>query len=524
ILPGAQDISAFARLLQSGRSVLSQAPADRWRYDIRTGLPAGVVPTSPGNFEVPHAIGGYVTGFQFDAQKHRIPPKLVANANPAQLMLVVAAQQAMKEFDGATDTIAPDRTGVLIGTMFGGQFSNELQIGLRLPELQQHLYQAAIQHAISPGDAEMLAERFSAQLLQRYPALLDETGGFTASTLASRLARIFDLKGGAAAIDADEASGGLALLTAMQQLRGGTVDAVLCGTTQRAMDLVAYDQLQSRGRLADDPRRTSDALRRGDRIVPAEGVAVVLLQRLSDAQSCGATIHAVIDQIDESFTDDVPAARVLDAENSLSNDTFASTDIVSQIGYLGGGHGIIRAIAATVAADNPSPANAPIQISEVADDGYTIRYRVCAGAEIRDPASDSSTTIDHPDTQSRFHHDGARDHNMLTNNAGQISSNVSPSATTGIDRYDQDAVLSNDDPRSCWIGANDAGELVQHLNALAGENDVAGWHTDQASTMHAPFVAVICALDASHRRQWSPTHGPPIDGRSAERSVAPHPQ
>ncbi|MEO1616398.1 MAG: SDR family NAD(P)-dependent oxidoreductase [Planctomycetota bacterium] len=384
VLPSVSRLNDLEALLQNGRSVLRQAPEDRWpqEFNPATGkrLPIGVRPDASPGRGIPHAVGGYIERFQFDAQSYRIPPKLVANANPAQLMLIEAVRQAADEFDGGEWTIDRERTSVVIGTMFGGQFSNELQIGLRLPEIIREIRRAAMESGLDERFADRWAEEFRESALKAYPALLDETGGFTASTLASRIARTFDLMGGACAVDADESSSGLALLTAAEQLASGSLDMVICGTAGRSMDLVAFEQLYNNGRLANPLGPTDPAIEEdSNRRFPCEGVGVVFLQRLRDAKKSDRPILGVIDGWKESYTDEVTSARRQEAQPPSGQSSSLSSRLASQIGHLGGGHGLLQAIAATVADVSPT------HVRETASDGYQIGYQV--GKHVMKPES-----------------------------------------------------------------------------------------------------------------------------------------
>ncbi|MEM6469361.1 MAG: SDR family NAD(P)-dependent oxidoreductase [Planctomycetota bacterium] len=359
VLPGALNVTQLRSLLENGHSMIGEPPVGRWprEVDANTGrhVPIGVDPrdgnglASLEEFKVPNCRGGYIQDFQFDAQSYRIPPKLIANANPAQLMLIEAVRQAADERDHGKWELDRKRTSVVIGTMFGGQFSNELQIGLRIPELAEKVRRAAEQSGMDPQNAKTWASIYAEQVLGSYPALLDETGGFTASTLASRIARTFDLMGGACAVDADEASSGLAVLNAAHQLSSRQVDLVICGTAGRAMDLVAYDQLYRNGNLAHAGNQQGR--------YPCEGVAVVMLERLSDAESNGRTVLGVIEGYRESFS---PADDLRDPASSISH----------QIGHLGGGQGLVDAIVTTVKNEES------VEVRETASDGYQIRYDV----------------------------------------------------------------------------------------------------------------------------------------------------
>ncbi len=177
--------------------------------------------------------------------------------------------------------------------------------GLRLPEFQSALAEALKQSGGSPQFIADVLTYYETHFLKTFPALLDETGSFTSSTLASRLSKTFDLMGGAMAIDANEASALAALDAGVGLLRSGAVDYVLCATAQSSLDRASLDRLSLMGRLVDRPtfeNTPPDQRRAMMRSIPAEGVALVMLKRLEDALADGDKVLATIH--------DIGAARV----------------------------------------------------------------------------------------------------------------------------------------------------------------------------------------------------------------------
>ncbi len=335
VLAGAKNVSGFAELLGGTTTALRTAPTDRWFNQV--GVAASDRPTI---FQTPTNVGGYIVDYEFNGQPYRIPPKQIKHSNPAQMMLLDAVDQSRREWglekERSTDR---QRIGVVIGSVFGGEFSNQLQIGLRLPEIAKHL-QAALQDSkLDADDRSQLVSQFIDLLLDKYPALLDETGSFTASTLASRIAKTFDWMGGACAVDGDDASGALALWAASHWLHSGQLDAVVCGIAARSLDLVAFEQLDLRSRLVRSGRR-DEIPQDCSRVLPGEGVAVVIIKRLDDAVRDGSTIYGVIDEIDFGMT--TPST----AENHTSKPI--DHQIISRLGYLIGGHSMVRMIAETI--------------------------------------------------------------------------------------------------------------------------------------------------------------------------------
>ena len=213
IFPGALTIEAFWDLLESGRDPKCDAPPDRWNANIYCD------PQATGPRRCQTKLGGYVTDFEYDWKKHKVPPKQIANANPLQFMLLDAADQALCDAGYLSKSFDRSRASVVVGTVFGGDFGCHLQMGLRLPESKKLIRETLKSHGIPSGQIDAVAEEFSEVLLTHMPALRDETGSFTSSTLASRLTKTFDLMGGAFALDSGDTSSLAAISAAMGLLR-----------------------------------------------------------------------------------------------------------------------------------------------------------------------------------------------------------------------------------------------------------------------------------------------------------------
>jgi acyl transferase domain-containing protein/acyl carrier protein/NAD(P)-dependent dehydrogenase (short-subunit alcohol dehydrogenase family) len=283
IAPGAQSVEQLQQLLASGESKIIPPPEARRRKSTASVAPPykEIQPTS--------LRGGYLVDYHYDWKKHKIPPKQVQLANPLQFMLLDAADQTWhKALDQRSSEPQP-RTTVVVGTIFGGEFGHQLQLGLRLSELRSDLNVVLSEGSVDNHTSEQIAEDFIDRVLEANPALLDETGSFTSSTLASRITKQFNLMGGAMAIDAGDASSEAALSAACGLLRTGTSDAVVCAAGQRAMDLPSYQAWASRNEIADQHENVR---------LPGEGTVVLLLKRLSDAQRQGEKILGVISGVE----------------------------------------------------------------------------------------------------------------------------------------------------------------------------------------------------------------------------------
>lgn len=284
IVPGANGIDAFQKLLASGTSQTKVPPQQRWRHGI--GIRESNDGYQPGS--VYSAQGGFLTDYAYDWRLHRVPPKQVDRANPLQFMLLDAASQALAEAGIEKQEEANNRISVVVGTIFGGEFGHQLQLGLRIEELRRDLVETLLESGVSRDQSEMILDDFESRFFEVNPALYDETGSFTSSTLASRITKQFNLMGGAMAIDAGDCSSSAALSAACNLLRTQHSDMVLCASGQRSMDLASLENYQARGWMVPELPRN----------LPGEGVAVFALMRLSDAKRSGRQIFGIIDGIE----------------------------------------------------------------------------------------------------------------------------------------------------------------------------------------------------------------------------------
>ncbi|MFQ5731097.1 MAG: C45 family autoproteolytic acyltransferase/hydrolase [Planctomycetaceae bacterium] len=288
IMPGARTAEALWSVFREGRDQKSEVPPDRWDKSL------AVEPGADCLWKVPTATGGFVRDFEYDWKQHKVPPKQIAAADPLQFMLLDGADQALRDA-GYLDGKPLDkmRTGVIVGTIFGGEFGDQLTAGLRLTDFQKRLSKALQKRGVPADQIQNVCAEYEDVLLKRMPALVDETGSFTASTLASRITKTFDLMGGAVAVDCGDASSMAAIQCSIDLLLSDDCDVMICAAGQRWMGIAGFEsfarhELLSRG----EPQAPFDERVTGN--VPGEGVGVVVLKRLADARRDGDDVRGII--------------------------------------------------------------------------------------------------------------------------------------------------------------------------------------------------------------------------------------
>jgi len=276
ILPNALDWNSFRQFVRTDRIGTRLLSESRWLSPPKNPNTATSV--------LGETYGGFTDDFVYDWRRHKVPPKQVAAASPLQFMILEAVDQAIRPSGVLESAESKANTGVVVGTIFGGDFSNQLQMGLRIPDIQRRLRKLWKSEGIGFEAIEKALDLFGKKVINAMPAFFDETGSFTSSSLASRITKTFDLMGGAVAVDAAHGSSGAALMVCVDQLQFTENEFMLCIGAQQDMGPMKFEGWSANGWLGSQHgRRALDDNANGT--FPGEGAAVMLLQRLRKGQT-----------------------------------------------------------------------------------------------------------------------------------------------------------------------------------------------------------------------------------------------
>ncbi|MDO4582487.1 MAG: C45 family autoproteolytic acyltransferase/hydrolase [Planctomycetia bacterium] len=301
VLPQAFDWETLETLWRENRSALSDVAASREDWMISAETQAKMRQAGLKKM-------GLVEGYTYDWKRHHIPPKQIALANPLQFMILGAVDQAaaevgfsesLREMEMSKKSGNRERTAVVVGCRTDSDFNNVLGVVLALPEILEGIRQEGRKKGWTEEEVETLVKELEKGFYQTYTALKDETGGFTISTLASRISKTYDLRGGVYALDCGDVSSLAALYQGYALIQSGEVDTVFVAAGYRSLRKHGLDWLQKQNLQAP---------------VPAEGAMAVVLKRYDLAKEEGNRIWGILDGVEGRMVPEVAEGTISPGE------------------------------------------------------------------------------------------------------------------------------------------------------------------------------------------------------------------
>ncbi|MGI9449327.1 MAG: beta-ketoacyl synthase N-terminal-like domain-containing protein [Geminicoccaceae bacterium] len=279
--PGRGDTAGFWRDIFDGVDTVTEVPGTHWR-------PEDYYADDP---EAPDRVysqrGAFLSPKPFDPTKFGTPPAILTSTDTSQLLALKVASDLLTEVEQANNgKIDRARTSVILGVASATEL-----VGHMAGRLQRPVWEKAMREA---GLAEPDIQRLSAGIASHFVEWQESTfPGLLGNVVAGRIANRLDLGGSNYVTDAACASSLSALQIALYELQAGSSDLVLTGGVDTLNDILMYmcfAKTQALSATGDCRPFSADA----DGTVLGEGIGLIALRRLADAERDGDRIHAVI--------------------------------------------------------------------------------------------------------------------------------------------------------------------------------------------------------------------------------------
>ena len=268
IFPEASTIEDYWLNIVTGKDCITEVPDVRWNKSIfyKSG-------STDSDF-VACKTGGFVPTVDFDPMEFGLTPQSLASTEPLQLLSLLVAKRALE--NAGYGEMTPDESENT-SVIFGGEGLTDFasRIGFRTSYRQ------------------MVGE-LPEELKKRLPSLTTDTfTGILSNIVSGRISNRLNLKGNNYIVSSACATGLSALQLACNELTMYDSDMVVLGGDDFHSMLNDYILFSSTYALSPTGYCASFD-NKADGMTLGEGVGVVILKRLEDAERAGDTIYAVI--------------------------------------------------------------------------------------------------------------------------------------------------------------------------------------------------------------------------------------
>ena len=287
LFPKAANIEEFWSNIRRGVDAITEVPSSHWN-------PQDYFDENQKSPDMTYARrGGFLSPLPFDPLEFGISPNNLEAIDTSQLLGLVGAKRALDHAGyGSGRTFDRSRVGCILGVT--GTLEMVIPLGARLghPRWRQALKDAGVADDVAEDVVNRISQSYVPWQENSFPGLL---GNVVAGRIANRL----DLHGTNCVVDSACASSLSAIHLAALELWTGRSDMVVSGGIDTFNDIFMFMCFSKTPALSPtgDARPFSDE---ADGTILGEGVGIVVLKRLADAERDGDKIYAVLKGIGTS--------------------------------------------------------------------------------------------------------------------------------------------------------------------------------------------------------------------------------
>ncbi len=281
LFPGSTDAAGFWRDILAGADLISDVPPTHW-------LPEDYYDPDPSAPDKTYAKrGGFLQDVDFDALGWGVPPSILPATDTSQLLALIVAEAVLRDAAGSQfESMDRSRISCILGVTSAQELLATMVSRLQRPIWQKSLREHGLPESDVVAVCQRIADHYQPWQESSFPGLL---GNVVAGRIANRL----DLGGTNCVTDAACASTFSALSMAVNELYLGDSDLVITGGVDTLNDIFMFMCFSKTPALSlsGDIRPFSDS---ADGTMLGEGIGMVALKRLDDAERDGDRVYAVI--------------------------------------------------------------------------------------------------------------------------------------------------------------------------------------------------------------------------------------
>lgn len=288
IFPKAHNTQEYWDNILSKIDCVSDVPVSRW--DISDYYDPD--PTAPDKTYCKR--GGFIPDVDFDPMEFGLPPNILEVTDVSQLLSLVVARDALEDAGyGEEREYNRENVGVVLGVVgMSSKIFTPLMNRLQYPVWDKVLASAGI----VPDDRQKIIEKMKLAYIgweeNAFP-------GAIGNVIAGRICNRFDLGGVNCVVDAACASSLAAIKMAVGELIEGRADMMITGGVDTDNSINTYMCFSKTPAFSKSDRvRTFDA--QSDGMMVGEGLGMVVMKRLEDAERDGDRVYAVVQAIGTS--------------------------------------------------------------------------------------------------------------------------------------------------------------------------------------------------------------------------------
>ncbi len=282
LFPKAKNLQEYWHNIVGKVDCITDVPSSRWNIEDYYDPD----PTVPDKTYCKR--GGFIPDIDFNPMEFGLPPNIMEVTDVAQLLSLVVAKAAMEDAGyGESRNFSRERTGVVLGVVGGCiQLIVPLTTRLQYPVWEKVLKSSGL----SDRDTQKIIEKMKLAYVgweeNAFP-------GWLANVVAGRIANRLNLGGMNCVVDAACASSLSAIKMAMSELIEGRSNLMIAGGVETDNSIFNYMSF-SKTPASSKKDFLNPFDQDSDGMMVGEGIGMLVLKRLDDAERDGDRIYALI--------------------------------------------------------------------------------------------------------------------------------------------------------------------------------------------------------------------------------------